>query len=202
MSDPHTSLPDSKAALRHEIYARRKPAHAADRDSGGAASLAARDHFLAAGTHTGAEIISGFRPIRTEIDVTLLMEALHAAGHRLCVPVIERAGLPLRFREWAPGAEMVAGPFGAMVPAAGDWLEPQLLIAPLLAFDAMGWRLGYGGGFYDRTLERLRVRRRTLAVGFAYSVQQVDTVPREPTDQPLDAIVTEQGVIRPRREGG
>jgi 5-formyltetrahydrofolate cyclo-ligase len=73
-----------------------------------------------------------------------------------------------------------------------------LLIAPLLAFDASGWRLGYGGGFYDRTLEGLRARRRTLAVGFAYGDQQVDAVPREPTDQPLDAIVTERGLIRPR----
>lgn len=188
-----TGTPDSKAALRTEIYARRKLAHAADR----AASLAARDHFLAARLHTGAEIISGFRPIRTEIDVTPLMLALHAAGHRLCVPVIEGAGRPLRFRAWSPDAAMVEGAFGALVPAAGDWLEPQLLIAPLLAFDAAGWRLGYGGGFYDRTLEGLRAKRRTLAVGFAYSVQQVDDVPREPTDQRLDAIVTEQGLIRP-----
>lgn len=188
-----TGTPDSKAALRTEIYARRKLAHAADR----AASLAARDHFMAARLHTGAEIISGFRPIRTEIDVTPLMLALHAAGHRLCVPVIEGAGRPLRFRAWSPDAAMVEGAFGALVPAAGDWLEPQLLIAPLLAFDAAGWRLGYGGGFYDRTLEGLRAKRRTLAVGFAYSVQQVDDVPREPTDQRLDAIVTEQGLIRP-----
>jgi 5-formyltetrahydrofolate cyclo-ligase len=193
MTDKH----DSKAALRTEIYARRKLAHAADRAAEGASSLAARDHFLAARLHTGAEIISGFRPIRTEIDVTPLMLALHAAGHRLCVPVIEGAGLPLKFREWSPEAEMTEGTFGALVPASGDWLEPQLLIAPLLAFDAAGWRLGYGGGFYDRTLEGLRAKRRTLAVGFAYSVQQVGDVPREPTDQRLDAVVTEQGLIRP-----
>lgn len=194
--------PDPKAVLRTEIYARRKLAHAADRAGHGAASLAARDHFLAARLHTGAAVISGFCPIRTEIDVTPLMAALYAAGHRLCVPVIAGAGLALRFREWAPGIVMVDGPFGARIPAAGDWLEPQLLIAPLLAFDAQGWRLGYGGGFYDRTLQELRARRRTLAVGFAYSVQQVDRVPREPTDQPLDAVVTEMGVIRPLKGQG
>jgi len=194
-----TELTDLKAALRREAFARRKPAHAADVAAGGEASRAACDHFLAARLHTGAAVISGFRPIRTEIDPTPLMEALHAAGHRLCVPVIQGKGLPLRFREWRPGAEMVEGAFGALIPAAGDWLEPELLIAPLLAFDAEGGRLGYGGGFYDRTLEGLRAKRRTLAVGFAYAAQQVAAVPRDATDQLLDGIVTELGLIRPSR---
>ncbi len=120
-----------------------------------------------------------------------------AAGHRLCVPVIQGRGLALRFREWRPGAAMVEGAFGALIPATGDWLDPGLLIAPLVAFDAAGGRLGYGGGFYDRSLQGLRARRRTLAVGFAYSAQQVDIVPRDPTDQPLDAVVTEQGLMPP-----
>jgi 5-formyltetrahydrofolate cyclo-ligase len=189
-------LTDQKAALRKTIYARRREAHAADLAANGEVSRAAMDHFLAARLHTGAGVISGFCPIRTEIDPTPLMEALHAAGHRLCVPVIQGRGLALKFREWHPGIEMTEGAFGALVPAAGDWLEPQLLIAPLLAFDALGWRLGYGGGFYDRSLEGLRAKRRTLAVGFAYSVQQVDAVPREATDQRLDAIATEHGVMQ------
>jgi 5-formyltetrahydrofolate cyclo-ligase len=186
-----------KAALREQLFARRRIAHAADLGSNGESSRAAMDHFLAARLHTGVEIISGFRPIRTEIDPTPLMETLHAAGHRLCVPVIQGRGLALKFREWHPGAEMIEGPFGALVPAAGAWLKPRLLITPLLAFDAQGWRLGYGGGFYDRTLERLRAARRTVAAGFAYSAQQVDAVPREPTDQPLDAVVTELGLMHP-----
>lgn len=190
-------LTNRKAALRNEIYARRREAHACDLASNGEASRAAMDHFLAARLHTGAEIISGYRPIRTEIDPSRLMEALHGAGHRLCVPVIQGRGLALKFRAWHPDAEMVAGEFGALVPAAGDWLAPQFLITPLLAFDAAGWRLGYGGGFYDRSLEGLRESRRTLAVGYAYSAQQVDAVPREPTDQRLDAIVTEQGLLQP-----
>ena len=190
-------LTDLKAALRKEAFARRREAHAADLAANGAAARAATDHFLAARLHTGAETISGYRPIRTEIDPTPLMEALHGAGHRLCVPVIQGRGLALKFREWRPGAAMVEGEFGALVPAAGDWLEPRLLIAPLVAFDAAGWRLGYGGGFYDRSLQGLRAKRRTLAVGFAYSAQQVEAVPRDPTDQPLDAIVTELGLLRP-----
>jgi len=199
-------LTDLKAALRKAAFARRRAAHAADLGGDRAASRAAMDHFLAAGLHTGAGVISGYCPIRTEIDPTPLMAALYAAGHRLCVPVIQGRGLALKFREWRPDAEMVEGEFGALVPAAGDWLEPRLLIAPLVAFDANGWRLGYGGGFYDRSLQGLRAQdsasRRTLAVGFAYSAQQVDAVPRDPTDQPLDAIVTEHGLMRPMRGQG
>ena len=194
-------LTDLKASLRKQGYAARKAPHEADRAAGGALSLAARDHFLAARLHTGAEVISGYCPIRTEIDVIPLMTALHAAGHRLCVPVIEAAGQPLAFREWTPEAEMVEGPFGARVPASGAWLEPQFLIAPLVAFDAGCWRLGYGGGFYDRTLARLRAMRRTLAVGFAYAAQQIDAVPHDATDQRLDGVVTEQGLMRPREQG-
>lgn len=191
--------PDPKAALRRAALARRKAAHQADRAAGGEAAMAARDHVLAMRLLAGARTVSGYRPIRSEIDPTPLMQALHAAGHRLCVPVIEGAGLPLRFRAWQPGAEMVAGAFGAEVPARGAWLEPDLLIAPLVAFDAAGHRLGYGGGFYDRSLAQLRARRRTLAIGLAYAAQQVPAIPHEPTDQRLDAVVTEAGPILPGR---
>ncbi len=89
---------------------------------------------------------------------------------------------------------MVEGAFKALVPEEGAWVEPQVLIVPLLAFDARGYRLGYGGGFYDRTLEGLRARRPVLAVGLAFAAQEVAAVPVEPTDQRLDAVVTETGV--------
>jgi len=186
---------DIKAELRTTVYARRKLAH----EAGGAAAaaLAARDRFLALGLHAGQRVISGYRPIRTEIDATPVMEALIAAGHRICVPVIIAPRQPLRFREWTPGCAMTTGAFGAQIPAEGAWLEPDLLIAPLVAFDRQGWRLGYGGGFYDRTLEGLRAQRPTLAIGLAYAAQEIDAVPTEPTDQRLDAIVTEAGTIRP-----
>ncbi|HUF87741.1 MAG TPA: 5-formyltetrahydrofolate cyclo-ligase [Thermohalobaculum sp.] len=195
------TAPDPKAALRREVFARRREAHAADGAAGGDAARVARDHFFAARLHTGARVISGYRPIRTEIDPTPLMEALHAAGHRLCVPVIEGQRQPLRFREWHPGAAMIEGPFGAEIPAGGDWLDPELLIAPLVAFDARGHRLGYGGGYYDRTLAGLRAKRRTLAVGLAFAAQQVAAIPHDPTDQRLDAVVTERGPIRFHRDG-
>jgi 5-formyltetrahydrofolate cyclo-ligase len=125
------------------------------------------------------------------------MGALHAAGARVAVPVIAGAGLPLRFALWEPGCALVEGPFRALVPARVEWMVPEILIVPLVAFDVGGGRLGYGGGFYDRTLEGLRAARPTLAVGFAYAAQETDALPLEPTDQRLDLIVTENGVLTP-----
>jgi 5-formyltetrahydrofolate cyclo-ligase len=136
--------------------------------------------------------------MRTEIDPTPAMEEAAAHGP-VCVPVIIGRGQPLRFRQWTPGCAMIDGEFGAKIPATGDWIEPEILIVPLVAFSAKGGRLGYGGGFYDRTLEQLRGKRGTLAIGFAFAAQQDDDLPLEPTDQWLDLIVTEQGVIDPRR---
>jgi 5-formyltetrahydrofolate cyclo-ligase len=189
------SLYEQKAALREAAQARRDSAH----DAARGAAEAARDRFLAAGFHRGARVASGYRRIRSELDPEPLMTALHEAGCRLCVPVIEGKGLPLRFREWCPGARMRPGPFGAQIPVEGAWLEPDLLIVPLLAFDAHGRRLGYGGGFYDRTITKRRAHERVFAAGFGYAAQQVDEVPADDTDALLDAIVTEAGVIRPER---
>lgn len=186
-------IADTKAALRKTVYARRREAHHAAAE----AAEAAAAHAISAGLFGGADVVAGYRPIRTEIDPTPLMRALIAAGKRVCVPVIEGADLPLSFRAWTPGTPMTTGAFGAEVPAEGDWLTPDALIAPLVAFDAAGGRLGYGGGFYDRTLERLRAGRAAPAFGYAYAAQQVEAVPREPTDQLLDAIVTEAGIVRP-----
>ena len=142
--------------------------------------------------HAGKRL-AGYMAMRTEIDPTAAMAA-HAGP--VCVPVILGPGQALKFREWSPGCAMVPGEFGAAIPAEGAWIEPEVLIVPLLAFDARGYRLGYGGGFYDRTLEGLRARGPVLAVGFAFDAQEVDEVPTEPTDQRLDAIVTESGIRR------
>ena len=120
----------------------------------------------------------------------------HAHPGVVGVPVIMGKGLALRFREWSPGAAMVDGPFGALVPQDGAWVVPEVLIVPLVAFDARGYRLGYGGGFYDRTLEGLRAQGLVWAVGFAFSGQEPPEVPIEVTDQRLDVLVTENGVVR------
>lgn len=183
-------LSDVKTAARNAAFAARKQAFGQGLDA------AAQAHLLAyLANHPKAGIVSGYMPIRTEIDPLPVMQALVSQGRRLCVPVIDGANRPLLFREWLPGCALVNGPFGAMVPETGDFLQPDMLIAPLLAFDLRGYRLGYGGGFYDRTLELLRAERPTLAVGFAYGAQQIPEVPIESTDQRLDAIVTEAGQL-------
>jgi len=184
-------ISEQKAIARTEGFARRKAAHEARGDS---ASHAAA-HLLSYLANKGEGlVISGYMPIRTEIDVLPAMEALHTLGHKICVPVIVRPGLPLSFREWTPNCEMVDGPFGAKVPAGGEWLAPEVVIVPLVSYDMQGFRLGYGGGYYDRSLELLRNKKPTLAVGYAYSAQK-GGVPVEITDQQLDAMVTQDGTI-------
>lgn len=142
--------------------------------------------------------VSGYMAIRTEIDPLAAMAEAAAYGP-VGVPVIEAAGTPLSFAVWEPDCEMIEGTFGAWIPASGERMEPELLIVPLVAFSRGGGRLGYGGGFYDRTLELLRAKRPTLAIGFAFGAQEMDDLPLEETDQPLDLIVTEDEVITPKR---
>ncbi len=173
-----------KSEARGRAFAARKAAFAAGQ--GQAAEILA--DFLA--THRTAAL-SGYMAMRTEIDP---MAAMAAHQGPVCVPVIVARAQPLKFREWTPGCALLRGEFGADIPAEGVWIEPQVLIVPLLAFDARGFRLGYGGGFYDRTLQGLRARRPTLAVGFAFAAQEMDAVPIDETDQRLDVMVTEQGV--------
>ena len=98
------------------------------------------------------------------------------------VPVIIKAGQPLKFSRWTPETPMVAGAFGAMIPETDAFFEPEILIVPHLAFNRAGGRLGYGGGFYDRTLEKLRAKRATFAIGFAFAGQETGDVPLETTD--------------------
>ncbi len=177
-------LTSVKAAARKAAFAARKAAFAAGQ--GQAAELLAD---VLAGYR--GQALAGYMPMRTEIDP---LPAMAAHQGPVAVPVIMGKGMALRFREWTPGCAMQEGEFGAWVPAEGAWVEPQVLIVPLVGFDARGYRLGYGGGFYDRTLEGLRARHKVLAVGFAFAAQELPEVPIEPTDQRLDMIITEAGV--------
>lgn len=179
------TISDRKAEARRAAFAARKTAFAAGQ--GAAADHLAR--WLA--PHAG-RVLAGYMPMRTEIDP---LPAMAAHPGPVCVPVIIGKGQPLRFRQWTPGCAMVVGDFGALIPAEGDWLEPEVLIVPLVGWDRRGFRLGYGGGFYDRTLERLRAERPTPAAGFAFAAQELADLPVEPTDQPLDAIVTETEIL-------
>jgi 5-formyltetrahydrofolate cyclo-ligase len=181
-----TDLAEIKTTARKAAFAVRKAAFAAGQ--GQAAEILG--DFLAA--HSG-KALAGYMPMRTEIDP---LRAMAAHQGPVGVPVILGAAMALKFREWSPGAVMLAGEFGALIPAEGGWLQPEVLIVPLLSFDARGYRLGYGGGFYDRTLEALRARRPTLAIGFAFAAQEIPEVPIDATDQKLDLVITEKGVVR------
>jgi 5-formyltetrahydrofolate cyclo-ligase len=138
--------------------------------------------------------LSGFLPMGSEIDPRPAMAAHEGP---VGVPVTPRRGNPLSFREWSPGCELMDGGFGTRIPVEGNWIVPEVLIVPLVAFDRRGGRLGYGGGFYDRTLAELRTAGPTLAMGFAWGAQEDEGLPLDETDQPLDLIVTEAEVIRP-----
>ncbi|MCX7287306.1 MAG: 5-formyltetrahydrofolate cyclo-ligase [Rhodobacterales bacterium] len=177
-------MSDVKSLAREAAFAARKQAFAAGQ--GQAAEILA--DYLAG---QSGRVLSGYMPMRTEIDP---LPAMAAHQGTVGVPVIIAKGQALRFREWSPGARMIEGAFKALIPEDGAWIEPEVLIVPLLAFDARGYRLGYGGGFYDRTLEGLRKRGPVLAVGFAFAAQEVDKVPTDATDQRLDAVVTDRGV--------
>ena len=126
-----------------------------------------------------------------------LMLALAGLGFGVALPVIVGRGQPLVFRRWTPGEALEAGPFGTSVPRDGAEVEPDVLVIPMLAFDARCHRLGYGGGFYDRTIAALRARRPVHAFGLAYAGQELPQLPTEATDMQLDAVVTEAGVVRP-----
>ncbi|SLN31543.1 putative 5-formyltetrahydrofolate cyclo-ligase [Falsiruegeria litorea R37] len=176
-----------KAEARKAGFARRKAAFDA-RLPGAAGRLS---EVLAG--HRGVSL-SGYMPIRTEIDPLAAMAEASAYGP-VGVPVIQGEGQALKFSRWTPEGALRDGPFGAKVPEVDDFFEPEILIVPLVAFDARGGRLGYGGGFYDRTLEGLRAKRPTLAIGFAFDAQEANEIPLEPTDQPLNMLITESRVL-------
>jgi len=184
-------LADQKTSARTAGFAARAAAHRANSQT---APLQIRQFLTTFMADRSSTVISGYLPIRSELDPRLAMAALHEAGHKLCVPVIQGAGLALKFRAWAPGCETEPGPFGAAVPVAGDWLEPSVLLCPLVAFDRSFYRLGYGGGFYDRSLAQLRALQPVQAIGVAYDGQCASALPHDSTDQPMDAMVTETGL--------
>ncbi|WP_322893820.1 MULTISPECIES: 5-formyltetrahydrofolate cyclo-ligase [unclassified Yoonia] len=177
-----------KSAARKAAFARRAAAHDPD-----AATAGYLSEVLAG--YRGVPL-AGYLPMRTEIDPRPAMA--EAAAHApVGVPVIIRKAAPLQFRQWEPDCALIPGAFGADIPASGDWMIPQILIVPLVAFTRKGGRLGYGGGFYDRTLDQLRSAGPVMAIGFAYAAQEDPDLPLDSTDQPLDLIVTEQGIITP-----
>jgi 5-formyltetrahydrofolate cyclo-ligase len=145
----------------------------------------------------GTAIVSGFAPLADEFRLWPLLRRLAAERVSLALPVIDGKGKPLLFRAWQPGDQTAAGIWGIAEPTPDKpCVEPDIVLVPLLAFDREGWRLGYGGGFYDRTLRGLRARKPIVAVGIAFDEQRVDAVPHLDYDERLDWVLTPSGPIR------
>ena len=191
------AMKQQKAHLRAEMRRRRQAFCATTGDDAGQRILG---HFLdvagAFDLRTGVAV-AAYWPVGDEADVCPLLWHLNGIGALCLLPVVVAAGEPLIFRHWRPGQELVGGPLGTRQPAAtAEEGVPSVLLVPLLAFDRQGYRLGQGGGFYDRTLSRLRERGRVAAIGVGYSCQEVETVPHGPTDARLDWMVTEKTAFR------
>jgi 5-formyltetrahydrofolate cyclo-ligase len=184
-------------ALKKQLREAAKQARAeAFRRHGATASDRIAAQGIAFAARPGA-IVSAFAAIGEEIDPAPLLLRLCAEGFRLCLPVMQGKGKPLLFRAWGPCDPMVERIWGIREPlASAPELDPDILLAPLLAFDRSGYRLGYGGGFFDRTLAAVRSRKSVIAIGLAYDEQQVDAVPQLDYDQRLDWVLTPSGPLR------
>ena len=185
-------LPPGKTNLRAQARALRRKAHA---KAGPGAGLLIADNFLVRLPWRQARTIAGYVSIGDEADVAPLLALLAEQGAGLALPAVAAREAALEFRRWKPEDALEDGLFATRhPPATMERVVPDLLLVPLLAFDTTGGRLGYGGGYYDRTLADLRRRGRVIAVGIGYAAQKMDGLPRETHDQPLDWIVTEQDV--------
>jgi 5-formyltetrahydrofolate cyclo-ligase len=188
------SIDDAKKEMRRQAKAARKEAFA--RLGAGASEAIAR-HGIAFAGRSAPAIVSGFLAIGDEIDPTPLIERLICEGYRICLPVMEGKGKPLVFRAWSPGDPLAETTWGIREPLPeADVLDPDIVLGPLLAFDAEGYRLGYGGGFYDRTLARLRALKPIVSIGIAFDEQRVDAVPHVDYDERLDWILTPTGPLK------
>jgi 5-formyltetrahydrofolate cyclo-ligase len=153
------------------------------------------DYFLNHFQFSKGIIISGFWPIQSEIDPRLLMEKLHTQGHTIVLPVVKEKDKPLSFYQWVPKCPLVEGEFGVMKPMNdAQEFKPDILLVPQLAFDEVGHRLGYGRGYFDRTLHALRQHSQVMSIGLAYSIQELGVIPISDHDEPLDYVVTEKEV--------
>jgi 5-formyltetrahydrofolate cyclo-ligase len=171
----------------------RRDALTADLRKAAADTIAAREFPLAI---TSGIVVSGFMPLKTEINPLPLMKTLADAGATLALPKIARRGQPLIMRAWPWGAPLDTGQWGIREPKADSpEVEPDILLVPLLAFDRSGQRIGYGAGYYDMTIGRLRSRKSITAVGIAFAMQEVPEVPATEHDARLDLVLTEREVI-------
>ncbi len=182
----------SKASLRAAALARRD---ALSEEQRAAAALATARRGVPFAIAPGT-IVSGYSPIRSEIDPAPLMRKLEAQGARLALPAVLSRGKSLSFRAWSPDDRLMLGPLGILEPSpAAEELIPDVMLVPLAAFDRQGHRIGYGAGHYDFTLAHLRKAKAIIAAGIAFSVQEIKAVPALPHDVALDYVLTEKKVF-------
>ncbi len=194
------AVDDEKQELRLKAKASRL-VWAAEAGPEAGEKLAANYAKAAEGFPEHSPVIAGYWPMADEINVRPLLGQLHDQGRTLALPVVVAAGKSLVFRRWQPGMVLEEGSFGTQHPGSDEPQEtPGCLLVPLLAFDSGGYRLGWGAGFYDRTLAGLREAGPVIAVGIAFHAQQVDRVPETPKDGQLDWIVTDQAVLGPMQQ--
>jgi 5-formyltetrahydrofolate cyclo-ligase len=185
-----------KAAIRQAVRAKREAAY---KNSPATIGATFAEQFLRSIPVPPQAVVAGYNRTQSEADPARILEALSSRGHDLVLPCVE-GKTELVFRLFDANVALVVGPLGIGMPArTSRQVDPDLLIVPLLAFDRLGHRLGYGAGYYDRTLQKLRERKVILTVGLAYAVQEVDSIPHEAHDQRLDWIVTEREAIQARR---
>ncbi|MDP3314576.1 MAG: 5-formyltetrahydrofolate cyclo-ligase [Devosia sp.] len=183
-------IEEAKAALRSAAHKRRGQLHPSLRAD---AAREAVGHFLHGVDVAKGEIVAAYWPIRDELDIKTLIGRMMDAGQPVCLPVVVGPELPLELRLWQVGAPLYEAGFGTLAPPDdAPRVEPDVILMPLLGFDRRGTRLGYGGGYYDRTLAHLSKRARLI--GFAFARQEVEHIPRQAHDVPLDTVVTELGV--------
>jgi 5-formyltetrahydrofolate cyclo-ligase len=182
----------SKAELRTAALAKRDAL--SDKQRAAAAKAVARRGLpfeIAAGS-----IVSGYSPIRSEIDPVPLMRALAEQGARLALPAVMARGKSLAFRAWSPNDRLMLGPLGILEPSPGAAeVVPDLMLVPLAAFDRLGHRIGYGAGHYDYTLAHLRKVKAIAAIGLAFAAQEIESVPALSHDVALDYVLTEKQII-------
>jgi 5-formyltetrahydrofolate cyclo-ligase len=195
MNQPAT-VESLKTDIRRAAAARRAALPAAER-AAAAATIAARP--LPVAVRPGA-IVSGFSPLKSEINPVPLMRAFAAAGATLALPVVAGRGKPLTMRSWNFGEPLVSGVWGIREPPPGaPEVFPDILIVPMLAFDRAGRRIGYGAGYYDMTIARLRGMKPVIALGIAYAAQELAEIPATPRDAALDLVLTERETVDLRR---
>lgn len=188
-----TLHPPSKSALRQSFLERRLQMLPNDRTN--AARVVAESFFK----HVPLKVeiaVAGYWPIKAELDALPILRELLGKGHKCALPHVTTEGAPLLFRQWDEKTPMAAGKYGLTEPASHETLLPDVILVPILAFDARGHRLGYGTGFYDRTIARLKKQKNVRTIGLAYEMQLYTGLPIEDNDVKMDMIITDRNIYK------